>query len=612
MKATKLLGLILIPLMVVGGIGCDLGGTNSDEGTVSLRISVSGLEKFAQPSRSTTEDTRALVISDIINAKIVVDGSNFSDPVEVTSALSGGSGTVVIEDLDIGPNRIVTVYGLDGSNTQIPGALIASTVDLYPGSNSITVDWENTPRGLVFGNLLEYDRFNSTAYAKNISAASVQTKIEEILDDNDLSHPSFIDAEALADAIIGSSGSLPTDTSYFIEPATIDLTVIGLGAIADWLTEINVTDPASLRIALPGDGAFVIPNILPGDWEFLIDIDNGAYAVSYPFSIAPGETITDTLDLSVVLNAYISFGGAYENTSDTSTTDVISIVGQTDVDISTGKVSSNLSFTDQDSNPISNLNQFNFNIQESLDQASWKTISSGSITVNTVSNSGQGVLTALTMDYSGSMYSSDIANMVAATNSFIDNFGVDDGGLIVKFSDYYDIYTYPSAGGALFDKDILKDHVNNSYPTYPLNMTALFDAVGTAMEQLESISSTAHKAVIAFTDGMENDSNRYSKTSLIAYSNAHSIPIYSIGYGSYIDSATMQDIATSGVYKNSPNTAELEEIFNQIANIIKETYVIEWETTGTSGQTVYVKITVTYTSGTGTHTEETITSYTVD
>jgi len=55
----------------------------------------------------------------------------------------------------------------------------------------------------------------------------------------------------------------------------------------------------------------------------------------------------------------------------------------------------------------------------------------------------------------------------------------------------------------------------------------------------------------------------------------------------------------------------MEEIYNQIANRLSETYVVNWETTGSSGDTVYLRITVTYTGASETWDAIYETGYTI-
>jgi Ca-activated chloride channel homolog len=615
-------GIIVLALAGCAGV---FGPEAEDEGEATLSLNVHGLAGFDSSDGAVGAQSiggeftaQAMDPSGIVSAVVEVDALNFSAPETEPVSLTSGAGTATLTSLPIGPNRVIKVVGQDADGNAVAGAEIYATVDLYPGSNSVTVNWNTTPRGRVFAELLAQDRSSGTEYSVTVDAADMQTKIEGIISANGLGHPNVVDAVVLAGDIISDGGTIPSSDDYVRPTGEVNIDITGLGSSVGWPVEIVVTDPTSQPVSVTGDGAYTIDEVLPGDWDMVVSVNNGAYQeVLTVTQISGGSSISTATDadgndidlqnwdLSGDLDISIGMRGAYVDTSDTTTTDVSATINQVTAD-SSGNVGGYVSFTDQNGDPISNLNEFNFEIEESLDNASWTTLASGSFTATSVSNAGQSISTVMTMDYSGSMSSTDISNMESATSSFVSNMSASDQAALLKFGG--DIYAYPSSGFSSDTTD-LEGYVTQSFPGYT-GSTALYDAVGQGLDMLETGVSSGLKAVIAFTDGSDNGSSTWSQQDVIDYSNNNAIPVYSVGFGS-ANTTALENIATSGVYEYAPDSSTLSDIYDQIANRLRETYVVNWETIGTSGDTVYVRVSVTYTSANGSYTETVTTSYTL-
>ena len=390
-----------------------------------------------------------------------------------------------------------------------------------------------------------------------------------------------------------------TNAGYSMSTVSVEMTHQTSGATAS----------ASLTVDNNNDRATgTIGNLETGVWDIDVELYDGTTLVgsgSGTVTIVAGQMATARISITVSpttgsVNIIIEWGEAYVNTSDVTTTDTTTTVTQLTPG-SAGDVTGYVSFTDQDGDPITNLNNFNFVISESLDQSNWTTLNQGSITVTTVSSSGQAISTVLTMDYSGSMSSTDIGNMESATSSFINNMNTSDQAQIVKFGGSVIVYQSFTS-----DKTLLVDAVNGGF-SGSTSSTALYDSVYSALTDLNAFGASGLKAVLAFTDGRDNGSS-HTASDCIDYSTQNYIPIYSIGFGS-ADQAALGAIATSGVNEYAPDSSSLTEIYNQIANRMSETYVIDWETIGSSGDTVYVRVTTTYESASGVYTSTYLTSY---
>lgn len=623
-RASGIIGLIV--MLGLAGCAGPFDGETADDARATLSLNVRGLElagsqEIAGSGQAGGSEIGASAMdpSGIVSAEVTVDALNFDSPVTDTVSLANGAGTSTLTDLATGPNRVIKVVGKDAAGNVVAGAEMYSTANLYPGNNSITVNWETTARGRVFWDLLMHDKSNNTDYSVTLRAAELQTKIEGIVSDKGLGHPNVVDASRLAADVISNGGTLPSSTWYVRPTGMVSVDITGMGSRLGWPVEILVTDPTSQPVSVSGDGRYTIDEVLPGDWTLVLIINGGAYKSEWTLEqVSPnGTTWTATdatgnsidlrnWDLSGILDISIDVGtAAFANPNDTMTTDVSATVNQITVD-SSGNVGGYVSFIDQDGDPISNLNEYNFTVEESLDQVSWTTLSSDLLTVESVGNAGRSVSTALTMDYSGSMSSTDISNMETATSSFIANMGATDQAVILKFGG--DVTSYPSSGFSS-DTSVLGGYVTETFTGYT-SSTALYDAVGQGLELLNSSLTSGLNAAIAFTDGSDNASSTWNEQGVIDYSNNNDIPIYSIGFGS-ADTVSLENIATSGVYEYAPDSSTLLDIYDQIAKRLRETYVVDWETIGTSGDTVYVRISVTYTSANGSHTELVTANYTL-
>lgn len=327
------------------------------------------------------------------------------------------------------------------------------------------------------------------------------------------------------------------------------------------------------------------------------------------------KNVYTTLKMAVILTAGLGIAGCFTNpvdpitsgdggggnvpvnTADNTTTRIDSSYSQAD---SQGIY---LSVRDQNGNALgaSYFNNANFQVVYNSGL-----INSGSITVRTASGSGQSISSSLVLDYSGSMGAQDITDMENAGVTFVNNMQAADRGQIIKFGSVNRIYieqAYTSNKNALITAINSLSNAGGS--------TALFDSIYLGVTH--TAQESGQKAVVAFTDGGENDSDRYDTYTdpnalarLITDIRSTGVPVYTIGLGLSAGSQAERDLQqiatqTNGQYYLTPSSSELSTIYSRIAQIFTNTLIIAWPSfVYQSGDTIM--ITVTYSCNTGTYT----------
>ncbi len=213
-------------------------------------------------------------------------------------------------------------------------------------------------------------------------------------------------------------------------------------------------------------------------------------------------------------------------------------------------------------NNISGLTADNFGI----------TINGNSVDVNTVnlvSDIRSSVLNvAFTLDYSGSMNTSDITSMESAATQFVSYMQPGDQASIIKFSSNVDVMVP-------FTDDLAL--VTSSIPEYYSGrggQTALYDSVYQALSNVSGQSG--RQIVVAMSDGSDNNSS-FNIDEVVDYANRLGIVIYTVTIGSG-DRDAMNTMArrTGGLSYYSPTSTELEDIYQSIVTSIQSQYVVSF------------------------------------
>lgn len=239
-----------------------------------------------------------------------------------------------------------------------------------------------------------------------------------------------------------------------------------------------------------------------------------------------------------------------------------------------------VSVTDSNDAPVSNLTQDDFLISE---DGIPKSIVSFS---NTASSP---ISVAILMDSSNSIqpYAD---NIEAAAISFLDQLSLDAGtdeAAIIKFATTYEIkQSFTDV------KDLLTQAIGTAY-TGNGGETHLYDTIWQAVDLASDPARNDRRAVVLISDGHDEGSVDHDLAAVIANANESGVPVFAIGLGdTYI--ASMQQLAdgTGGQYFVAPTSSDLEDIYQQIAQILSNQYVIEYQSAFSDGADIELNVDV--------------------
>lgn len=213
-----------------------------------------------------------------------------------------------------------------------------------------------------------------------------------------------------------------------------------------------------------------------------------------------------------------------------------------------------------------NLDQSLFYIKK--EDANQKYVKQVVTSVNQL-NEEEALKVDMVADVSGSMAGQPLSEAKAIMSNFINSVQFDAGDLVELTS---------FATGVRLEREFCDDPdllINDINALTTDNMTSLYDALYAAVER--TATQTGARCVIAFTDGNDNYSS-CTIDEVIAVAKRYHVPIFIIGIGS-IDYADISTIAsqTGGAYYSISDVYSMESIYNQIYQMEKELYMVEFE-----------------------------------
>lgn len=229
--------------------------------------------------------------------------------------------------------------------------------------------------------------------------------------------------------------------------------------------------------------------------------------------------------------------------------------------------------------PVAGLSAGDFDISEDRTLRSRPVVS-----VEPIVNPEVPVAVVLALDTSGSMRGKPLADAKAAAVRFLDRLGPHDQAALLAFSGSIELETIDPAREHPFTADIAPLYeviegfqAGGATPLYD----AAYKAVRWAAEQ-----PPGNRAVLLLTDGREEraldgsgGSRVADEDTAIREANRATIPVFTIGLGNEIDEAYLKRLAleTGGIYQQTPDSAALAELFQNVADLLKQRYRITYE-----------------------------------
>ena len=93
-----------------------------------------------------SSDSRALNIGDIAYANAYVTGTGITSVISSVgySEATSGKGSITVNNIPVGKNRVVTVYAYDSSKKALGTVMLRAVTDINSGNNTISVNQSTT------------------------------------------------------------------------------------------------------------------------------------------------------------------------------------------------------------------------------------------------------------------------------------------------------------------------------------------------------------------------------------------------------------------------------------------------------------------------------------
>ncbi len=207
--------------------------------------------------------------------------------------------------------------------------------------------------------------------------------------------------------------------------------------------------------------------------------------------------------------------------------------------------------------------------------------------VTTAVNPDQPMRVVLVLDISGSMKGEPLAQAKTAAKRFVQRLGPHDRAALIAFADQVNLegpfpQLDPTREHAFTaDKEALYRVIDGLQAG---GATPLYDAVYKAV-RLAAQEPPGNRAVLLLTDGRDEDgkggpgSNVADEDTPIREANRANVPVFVVGLGNKIDAAYLKRLAaeTGGTYQQTPDATALEHLFQNVADLLKQQYVITYK-----------------------------------
>lgn len=184
----------------------------------------------------------------------------------------------------------------------------------------------------------------------------------------------------------------------------------------------------------------------------------------------------------------------------------------------------------------------------------------------------------LVLDVSGSMQGQPLLDAKVAATRFLDRLKTDDQAGLIAFSDGID----PSP--EVLNNQRERIISNEIMPLYDLvdaleagGGTHLYNAAAKAVLFFDQ-TSPHRKAVLLLSDGRNEPKEVGEAQHAIDLARQAGIPFFVIGMGEEVDDAYLTSLATEtgGLYRKAPTSAELAQLFAEMADLLKTRYILQY------------------------------------
>lgn len=233
-----------------------------DNGSVLLLSQLSNSKAVEYGSLTIGDDSRALDVSELIEATVTVYGSGMT-PVSASGKVEimSGRASATVERIPVGANRVVEV------RSNVDGAVLYAVTNIKSGTNSTTVNWDTTALGAVYYNLIQKGT-DVSSISDNILKAAIPSV-----------HASLVDAEKIA----ADYPSLKAASNYKKATGTVTVAATGIAGY-----KVQITDPASEVKAVASASDTLSFNVAEGNYRVLVLDSTGAKVAEKAIVVGEG------------------------------------------------------------------------------------------------------------------------------------------------------------------------------------------------------------------------------------------------------------------------------------------------------------------------------------
>lgn len=179
---------------------------------------------------------------------------------------------------------------------------------------------------------------------------------------------------------------------------------------------------------------------------------------------------------------------------------------------------------------------------------------------------------ALVMDHSGSMGEERALAIQNAAERLIDRKKPEDALALIKYDNQVKVES-----GLTRDANILKANLLKTGLLGFGGTTAIVDGAAKGVEVLSLAKDYPRRAVLVFTDGLENSSS-LSRDSMLNEARKQGIMVCVAGFGENIDEIFLKSMSsrTGGFFTKIYKTEEMDDLFEDVYYRLRNYYVFEY------------------------------------